>query len=94
MRGLEISDIDQYVSWDLPPEDLSLKVIWKKFEDFCKPQTNEIRARFDLLSSFRQGDRSVDKWYNAVQNQINLAKYPQEMAKILQRDIFCFFYKR
>ena len=58
--------IDQYVSWDLPPEDLSLEVIWRKFEEFCKPQTNEIRARFDLLTSFRQGDCSVDEWYNAV----------------------------
>ena len=34
--------IYQYISWDLPLEDLSLKVIWNKFEEFCKPQTNEI----------------------------------------------------
>ena len=34
---------------------------------------------------------SVDEWYNAVQAQINLAKYPQETARILHRDIFCFF---
>ena len=37
--------IDQYVSWCLPPEDLYLEVIWNKFEEFCKPQTNEVRAR-------------------------------------------------
>ena len=29
--------MDRYVSWCLPPEDLSLDVIWAKFEDFCKP---------------------------------------------------------
>ena len=46
-----------------------------------------------MLTSFRQGDHSVDEWYNAVQNQINLARYPQETAKILQRDIFWFFLK-
>ena len=34
---------------------------------------------------------SVDEWYNAVQVQINLAKYPAETAKILCRDIFLFF---
>ena len=34
---------------------------------------------------------SVDEWYNAVQAQINLVKYPQETARILHRDIFCFF---
>ena len=44
--------MDQYVSWCLPPEDLSLVVIWVTFEDFCKSQTNEVRARFDLLTSF------------------------------------------
>ena len=62
------------------------------FEEFCKPHTNEVRARFDLLTSFRQGDMSVDEWYNAVQTQINLEKYPQETARIVHRDIFCFFF--
>ena len=85
--------IDQYISWDLTPEETCLETIWQKFEEFCKPQTNEIRTRFDLLTSFRQGDQSVDKWYNAVQSQINLAKYPQETARILQKDIFWFFLK-
>ena len=65
--------------------------MWNKFEEFCKPQTNEVRARFDLLTSFRQGDMSVDEWYNALQAQINLAKYPPETAKILHRDIFWYF---
>ena len=43
--------IDQYVSWCLPPEELCLDVIWSKFEEFCKPQKNEVRARFDLITS-------------------------------------------
>ena len=67
--------MDQYVSWSLLNEDLSLEVIWSKYEDFCKPQTNEVRARFDLLTSFRQENRSVDEWHNAVQAQVSLAKY-------------------
>ena len=33
----------------------------------------------------------MDEWYNAVQAQVNLAKYPHEMVKILHRDIFWFF---
>ena len=43
----------------LPAGDLSLDRIWAKYEDFCKPQTNEARARFDLLASFRQDNHSV-----------------------------------
>ena len=41
-----------------------------------------------MLTSVRQGERSVDEWYNAAQTQVALAKYPQETAKILYRDIF------
>ena len=81
--------MDQYVSWCLPAEELNLDTIWGKFEEFCKPQSNEVRSNFDLLTSFRQGNRSVNKWCNAMQAQVKLAKYPP--AKILHRDIFWFF---
>ena len=47
--------MDQYVSWGLPKEDLSLDTIWDCFEEFCKPQANEVMACFNLLTSFRQG---------------------------------------
>ena len=30
--------IDQYISWDLAPEEICLEVIWQKFEEFCKSQ--------------------------------------------------------
>ena len=56
-------------------------------------QTNEDRARFDLLTSFRQGNRSVNEWCNAAQAQVSLAKYSPETASILHRDIFHFFLK-
>ena len=32
-------------------------------------------------------------WYNAVQTQVALARYPSETVKILHRDIFWFFLK-
>ena len=83
----------QYVSWNLSSNELTLDTIWGKYKEYCKPQSNEVQARFDLLTSFRQGNHSVDKWYNAIQVQVNLAKYPPETAKILHRDIFWFFLK-
>ena len=82
--------IDQYVSCSLTNEELTLDVTWEKFKEFCEPQSHEFRARFDLCTSFRQGERSVDEGYNAVQTHVALAKYPQETAKILHRDKFCF----
>ena len=83
--------MDQYVSWNLPSSELTLNTIWGKYEEYCKPQSNEVWARFNLLMSFHQGNCSIDKWYNAVQAQVNLARYPLETAKILHRDIFWFF---
>ena len=50
---------DQYVSLSLSAEELTLDTIWEKFEELCKPQSNEVRAQCDLLTSFWQGDRSV-----------------------------------
>ena len=85
--------IDQYLSWSFSNEELMLDTIWEKFEEFCKPQSNEARARFDL-TSFQQGNKSVKEWYNAVQTQVALANYPPpKTAKILHRDIFWFFLK-
>ena len=85
--------MDLYASWSIPKEELTLDAIWTKFEEFSKPQMNEVRAPFDLLTSFHQGSQNVDEWYNAVQAQVSLAKYPLETAKILHRDIFWFFMK-
>ena len=83
--------MDQYVSWGLTKDELEFETIWSWFEEFCKPQSNEVCVRFDLLTSFQQGSKSVDEWYNCVQAQINLAKYPPETAKILHRGIFWFY---
>ena len=83
--------IDQYVSLVLSPRRYMLGDHLEQIEELCKPQTNEVRARFDLLTSFRQGDHSVEKWYNVVQAQINLVKYPPETAKILHKDVFWIF---
>ena len=83
--------MDQYVSWGLTKEDLKLDTVWTQFEEFCKLQSNKVQARFDLLTSFHQGSKSVDEWYNSIQAQVNLTKYPPETAKILHRDIFWFF---
>ena len=85
--------MDQYVFWCLPAEDFCLDTILAKYEDFCKPQVNEIRIRFNLLTSVRQGNRAVSEWYNAVQAQVPLAKYLPETADILHRDKFWFFLK-
>ena len=65
---------------------------WLSMKIFAR-LVNEVRARFHLLTSFRQGNRSINKLYNAVQAQVSFAKYPQETANILHHDIFWFSLK-
>ena len=83
--------MNQCVSWSLSSDELTLDTTWGNFEEFCKPQPNEVWAHFDLLTRFRQGNKSVEELYNAVQTQVNLVKYLPETAKILHRDILWFF---
>ena len=75
--------MDQYVSWGLPKDKMNFDTIWKRLEDFYKLQSNDVQAQFDLFTSFHQENKSINKWYNAVQVQVNLTKYPPETAKIL-----------
>ena len=51
--------------------------LWSKREDFCKPQSNELRVRYDLFKSFSQAGSYVDGWYYTVLNQLALCGYPQ-----------------
>ena len=74
----------------LSKDEMNLDTIWERFEDFCKLQSNEVWIWCDLLTSFHQGNKSVDEWYNAVQVQVTLAKYPPETVKILHWDYFWF----
>ena len=70
-----------------PTEELTLDTIWVRFEEFSKPQSNEVRAHFDLLTSF-QGNRNVDEWYNAVQTG-QLSKVPS--WRLLKSSIETYF---
>ena len=62
--------MDQYVSWNLSTDELMLDTIWVRFEEFCKPQSDEVRTRFYLLTSFWKGNKSVDEWHNAVWTKV------------------------
>ena len=83
--------LDMYISWNLLKKEITLQTIWSRFEDFCKPQSNAVHVRFDLLTAFQQVNRSIVEWYNAVLVHIPLCEYPKETAAILTRDIFWFF---
>ena len=67
-----------------------LKTIWTKFEEHCKCQANELHTHYDLLKQFKQGDKSCDKHYTLLQNQLALCQYPPKTQNILEQDVFLF----
>ena len=85
--------LDTYISWNLLTEEVTLQTIWSRFEDFCKPQSNAVCARFYLLTAFWQGNRSIDKWYNAVLAHIPLCEYCKKQLQS-SLGIFSVFYDR
>ena len=86
--------MDQYMSWGLPRDQLTLDTIWGRFEEFCEPKSNKVCARFNLLTSFRQGSHSGDEWYNAVQSQVILTKYPPRNCQDSSQRHFLVFLVR
>ena len=66
------------------------KYLWCNWEEFCKPEANEMRARYDLFKLSSETGASVDKWNNKVYKQLVPYEYPQKTASILSRDIFLF----
>ena len=72
--------MDQYVSWCLPTEALTLDVIWTKYEDFSKPQTNGVRARFDKRNQYLRARLDTCASVNIM---------PASVYKLVFQDLDC-----
>ena len=42
--------MDQHVSWNLSTDELMLDTIQERYEDFYKPQSNEVRPAYKLFA--------------------------------------------
>ena len=70
--------------------NLTPTFIWNEFETYCKPHSNELRARYELFKQLSQGTTPCDDWYTTVQNQLTMCNYKAETESVLQCDIFLF----
>ena len=64
--------------------------MWKELEAYCKPQSNELCAHYDLLKKLKQGKLPCDDWYTKLQTQLHLCNYSVETEKVLLCDLFLF----
>ena len=82
--------IKKLKSWQKEPSQLTLDFIWDEYESYCKPQSNELRARYDILKKLTQGSLPADDWMTKLQSQLHLCNYQPEMEEVLLRDLFLF----
>ena len=76
--------------WQKDKTNLTLTFIWKEFETYCKPHSNELQARYELFTQLSQGTSPCDDWYTTVQNQLTMCNYKAEIESVLQCDILLF----
>ena len=46
--------IQQLKLWQKDASELTLEFLWKEFEAYCKPQSNELCAHYDLLKKLKK----------------------------------------
>ena len=64
--------------------------MWKESKVYCKPQSNELCAHYDLLKKLKQRKLPCDDWYMKLQTQLHLCNYSAETEKVLLCDFFLF----
>ena len=52
--------IKKLKSWQKEPSQLMLNFIWGEYESYCKPQSNELRAKYNVLKKLTQGSLPAD----------------------------------
>ena len=67
--------------WQKEPSQLTLNFIWGEYESYCKPQSNELHARYDVLKKLTQGSLPADDWMTKLQSQLHLCNYKPEMEE-------------
>ena len=83
--------LDQYIPWNLSNEELCLDTIWQKYEEFCKPQANELRARFDLLTSFKQDQMSVDECITRYKLKLDYVTIHKKQLRFFKETFLVLF---
>ena len=72
-RGIEL-----FNSWDLSAyEQKKLDSYWERFENFVKPQSNELIAAWEL-HNLRQGTLSLEEFIAKLRILVKEANYPAE----------------
>jgi len=80
----------KFQSWGKERSDLTLDFMWEEFEGYCKPASNILRARYDLLKKLSQDKKPADDWFTALHNQLQLCSYDPVTEEALKRDLFLF----
>ena len=85
--------IKKLKSWQKEPSQLMLNFIWGEYESYCKPQSNELHARYDVLKKLTQGSLPADDWMTNSNHSSTFAITNQRRRRCYSGTYSCLAYR-
>ena len=71
-------------------DDITLDQLFEHLDEECKPGDSAYRSRSDLWHNTKQGNMTLDDFYNKIERLCDLCSFSPEEHKAFHRDAFLF----
>ena len=76
--------------WKLNLDELTPDQLFEHLDEECKPGGSAYRSRSDLWHNTKQGNMTLDDFYNKIKRLCDLCSFSPEEHKAFHRDAFLF----
>ena len=76
--------------WKLNLDEITPNQLFEHLDEECKPGGSAYRSRSDLWHNTKQGNMTLDDFYNKIERLCNLCSFSPEEHKAFHRDAFLF----
>ena len=74
--------------WKLNLDEITLDQLFEHLDEECKPGGSVYRSRSDLWHNTKQGNMTLDDFYNKIERLCDLCSFSPEEHKAFHRDAF------
>ena len=76
--------------WKLNLDEITPDQLFEHLDEECKPGGSAYRSRSDLWHNTKQGNMTLDDFYNKIERLCDLCSFSSEEHKAFHRDAFLF----
>ena len=76
--------------WKLNLDEITPNQLFEHLDEECKPGGSAYRLRSDLWHNTKQGNMTLDDFYNKIERLCDLCSFSPEEHKAFHRDAFLF----